>query len=95
VEETITGEGGPGLTFLTGKPPLSELTYEYPEVIYRSACAVYGGVGVECGALQALDRGTGDVLWMMTFQEVGMNDFSIVDGILYVSTDKGVGAFRL
>jgi hypothetical protein len=32
---------------------------------------------------------------MMTFQERGMNDFSIVDGILYVSTDQGVGAFQL
>jgi hypothetical protein len=33
----------------------------------------------------------------MTFQETGMNDFSIsiVDGILYVSTDEGVGAFQL
>jgi hypothetical protein len=24
-----------------------------------------------------------------------VNDFSIVDGILYVSTDEGVGAFNL
>jgi len=32
---------------------------------------------------------------MMTFGETGMTDFSIVDGILYVSTDKGVGAFEL
>jgi len=31
----------------------------------------------------------------MTFQEEGVNDFSIVDGILYVSTDEGVGAFQL
>jgi len=33
----------------------------------------------------------------MTFQEEGMNDFFIseVDGILYVSTDNGVGAFQL
>jgi outer membrane protein assembly factor BamB len=95
VEEKITGEGGPGLTFLIGKPPLSELTYEYQGVIYRSACAIYGGVGIECGALQAIDQGTGDGLWTMTFQETGMNDFSIVDGILYVSTDKGAGAFKL
>ncbi len=77
------------------KPLLSELAYEYQGVIYKSACAVYGGVGIECSALQALDRQTGQVLWMMTFQERGMIDFSIVDGILYVSTDKGVGAFRL
>jgi hypothetical protein len=32
---------------------------------------------------------------MMTFRETGMNDFSVVDGILYVSTDEGVGAFKL
>jgi len=32
---------------------------------------------------------------MMTFREAGVNDFSIVDGILYVSTDEGVGAFKL
>jgi hypothetical protein len=95
VKGKIASEGGPGLTFLIGKPPLSELTYEYQGVIYRSTCAIYGGVGIECGALQALDQGTGDVLWMMTFQETGMSDFSIVDGILYVSTDKGVGAFEL
>jgi outer membrane protein assembly factor BamB len=95
VKEKITGEGESGLAFLTDKPPLSELNYEYPEVIYKSACAVYGGVGTECGALQTLDRQTGDVLWMMTFREKGMNDFSIVDGILYVSTDEGVGAFKL
>jgi hypothetical protein len=95
VKEEVTSEGEPGLTFLIDKPPLSELTYEYQGVIYKSACAVYGGVGGECGALQAIDQETGDVLWMMTFREKGMNDFSIVDGILYVSTDEGVGAFKL
>lgn len=95
VKEEITNQGEPGLTFLIDKPLLSELTYEYQGVIYKSACAVYGGVGAECGALQALDRQTGDVLWMMTFRETGMNDFSIVDGILYVSTDEGIGAFKL
>jgi len=95
VKEEITNKGEPGLTFLIDKPPLSELTYEYQGVIYKSACAVYGGVGTACGALQALDQQTGDFLWMMTFQEIGMNDFSIVDGILYVSTDEGVGAFKL
>jgi outer membrane protein assembly factor BamB len=95
VKEEITSEGEPDLTFLMDKPPLSELTYEYQGVIYKSACAVYGGVGTECGALQAVDRKTGDILWMMTFEDTGMNDFSIVDGMLYVSTDKGVGAFEL
>jgi hypothetical protein len=94
VKEEIPNEGKPGLTFLIGRPPLSEMTYEYQGVICRSACAVYGGVR-GCSALQALDRQTGDVLWMMTFRETGMNDFSIVDGILYVSTDEGVGAFEL
>ena len=95
VKEEITNEGEPGLTFLIDKPPLSELTYEYQGVIYKSACAFYGGVGAECGALQALDQQTGDFFWMMTFQQTGVNDFSIVDGILYVSTDEGVGAFKL
>jgi predicted nucleic acid-binding Zn ribbon protein len=93
--EEVTNEGEPGLTFLIDKPPLSELTYEHQKVIYKSACAVYGGVGRECGALQAIDRETDDVLWMMTFREAGVNDFAIVDGILYVSTDEGVGAFEL
>ena len=95
VKEEITNESASGLTFLIDKPPLSELTYEYQGVIYKSACAAYGGIGTECGALQAIDQQTDDVLWMMTFQERGMNDFSIVDGTLYVSTDKGVGAFKL
>jgi outer membrane protein assembly factor BamB len=95
VKEEITNEGEPGLTFLIDRPPLSELTYEHQGVIYKSACAVYGGVGRECGAFQAIDQETGDVLWMMTFREAGVNDFSIVDGILYVSTDEGVGAFKL
>ena len=95
VKEEATNKGGPGLTFLVDKPLLSELAYEYQGVIYKSACAVYGGVGVDCGALQALDQQTGDVLWVMTFGERGVNDFSIVDDILYVSTDKGVGAFQL
>jgi hypothetical protein len=94
VKEEITNEGEPGLTFLIDRPHLSEITYEYQGVIYRSACAVYGGVR-GCSALQALDQPTGDVLWMMTFHGTGMNDFSIVDGILYVSTDEGVGAFEL
>jgi hypothetical protein len=96
VKEEITNEGEPGLTFLIDKLPLSELNYEYQGVIYRSACAVYGGE-TECSALQAIDQETDDVLWMMTFREKGMNDFSIsiVDGILYVSTDEGVGAFQL
>jgi len=87
--------GESGLTFLIDKPPLSELTYAHQGVIYKSACAVYGGLGTECGALQAVNQETDDVLWMMTFQQAGMNDFSIVDGILYVSTDEGVGAFEL
>ena len=95
MKEEIADMGEPGLTFLADKPPLSELTYEYQGVIYRSACAVYGGVGAECAALQALDRQSSDILWMMTFEEQGVNDFSIVDGILYVSTDEGVGAFEL
>ena len=95
VKEKIANGGGPELTFLTEKPLLSKLAYEYKGAIYRSACAVYGGVGTECGALQVVDQQTGDVLWMMTFREVGMDDFSIVDGILYVSTDEGIGAFKL
>ena len=95
VREEITNEGELGITFLMDKPPLSELAYEYRGVVYKSACAVYGGVGTQCGALQAIDRETGDVLWMVTFRETGMIDFSIVDGILYVSTGKGVGAFEL
>jgi hypothetical protein len=95
VKEETTNKGEPGLTFLVDKPLLSELTYEYQGVIYKSACAVYTGARIECGALQALDKQTGEVLWMMTFQEEGMKDFSIFDGTLYVSTDKGVGAFPL
>lgn len=95
VKEEIASKGGPGLSFLIDRPALSELTYEYEGVIYESACAVYGALGTECGTLQAADRHTGDPLWMMTFRETGMNDFSVVDGILYVSTDEGVGAFRL
>jgi outer membrane protein assembly factor BamB len=95
VKEEVTNMGEPGLIFLVDKPLLSELTFEYQGVIYSSTCAVYGGVGIECNALQALDKQTGEVLWMMTFQEKGVIDFSIVDGILYVSTDKGVGAFQL
>jgi outer membrane protein assembly factor BamB len=95
VKEEITDNGGPGLTFLIDKPPLSELAYEHQGVTYNIACAVYGGVVAKCGALQALDLQTGELLWMMTFKEKGVNDFSIVDGILYVSTDEGVGAFRL
>ncbi|MGQ9546600.1 MAG: outer membrane protein assembly factor BamB family protein, partial [Dehalococcoidia bacterium] len=94
VKEQITGRAESGLTFVIGKPPLSELTYEHRGVTYKVGCAAYGG-GTQCGALQALDRQTGDVLWMMTFKERGVNDFSIVDGILYVSTDDGVGAFQL
>jgi hypothetical protein len=94
--EEMTNEGEPGLTFLTGKLPLTELTYEYQGVTYKSVCAVYGS-GTGCGALKAIDQETDDVLWMMTFREKGVNDFSIsiVDGILYVSTDEGVGAFQL
>jgi hypothetical protein len=95
VKEETSNRGEPGLTFLVDKPLLSELTYEYQGVIYKSACAVYTGARIECGALQALDKQTGEVLWMMTFQEEGMKDFSIFDGTLYVSTDKGVGAFPL
>jgi hypothetical protein len=97
VEAEITNKGEPDLTFLIDKPPLSELTYQHQGVIYKSACAVYGGVGTACGALQALDQQTGDVLWMMTFRETGVNDFAVAvaDGILYVSTDEGVGAFKL
>ena len=95
--EEITKEDESDLTFLVDKPFLPELTYEYQGVIYSSTSAVYGGVGIRCGALQALDKRTGEILWVMTFQERGVIDFSIsiLDGILYVSTDKGVGAFQL
>jgi outer membrane protein assembly factor BamB len=95
VKEEITNEGESGPTFLIDRPPLSELTYEYQGAIYKSICAVYGGTGMECGALQALGQQTGDWLWKMTFGETAMIDFSMVDGILYVSTDEGVGAFKL
>jgi hypothetical protein len=95
VQRDVASKGDPDLPFLIDKPLLSELTYERQGVIYESTCAVYGGVGIDCRALQALDRQTGDVLWIMTFQERGVIDFSIVDGILYVSTDKGIGAFQL
>jgi len=95
VKDEITTGGGPGLTFLMNKAPLYKLTYEYEGVIYKSACAVYGGLGTECGALQAVDQKTDEVIWTMTFGQTGMTDFSIVDGILYVSTDKGAGAFQL
>ncbi len=95
VKEEVANMGEPGLIFLVDKPLLSKLTFEYQGVIYKNACAVYAGARIECGVLQALDGQTGEVLWMMTFQEKGVIDFSIVDGILYVSTDKGVGAFQL
>jgi hypothetical protein len=95
VKEEIINKGESGLTFLIGRPPLSELTYEHQGIIYKVVCAVYGGARTQCGALQALDQQAGDCLWMMTFQEKAMNDFSIVNGILYVSTNEGVGAFRL
>lgn len=94
VREEIADRAEPGLTFLIDKPPLSELTYEHRGVTYKIACAVYGG-GTQCGALQALDGQTGDILWMMTFKERGVTDFSVVDGILYISTDDGVGAYKL
>jgi predicted nucleic acid-binding Zn ribbon protein len=95
VKEEIADEDEPSLSFLIDKPPLSELAYEHQGITYKTTCAVYGGVGTECGTLQALDRQTGTMLWMMTFREAGVNDFSVIDGILYVSTDAGVGAFRL
>ena len=95
VKEEIANQGGPDLAFLIDTPPLSELAYQYQGVAYESTCAVYGGVGTGCGALQATDQETGDVRWMMTFQERGMIDFAVVDGVLYVSTDRGVGAFQL
>jgi len=95
VKRQTSNNGESGLNFLVDKPLLSELTYECQGVIYKITCAVYTGARIECGALQAHDRQTSEVLWMMTFQESGVTDFSIVDGILYVSTDKGVGAFRL
>jgi hypothetical protein len=95
VKEKVTEKGEADFTLLVDRPLLSELIYEYQGVIYKSTCAVYGSAGIECGALQALDQQTSEVLCMMTFQEEGMNDFLIVDGILYVSTDNGVGAFEL
>jgi hypothetical protein len=96
VKEEITNEGEPGLAFLVDKPLLSELTYEYQGLIYESGSSSYGGVLVGGRlALQAIDQETGGVLWTATFGYTGMNDFSIVDGIIYISTDKGVGAFQL
>jgi len=96
VKEEMTNKGEPGLTFLIGKPLLSELNYEHQGVIYESGSSSYGGVLVEGRrALQAIDQETGGVLWTAIFGYAGMTDFSIVDGILYVSTDEGVGAFKL
>jgi len=96
VKEEMTNKGEPGLTFLIDKPLLSELNYEHQGVIYESGSSSYGGVLVEGRrALQAIDQETGGVLWTAIFGYAGMTDFSIVDGILYVSTDEGVGAFKL
>jgi hypothetical protein len=96
VKEEMTNKGEPGLPFLIDKPLLSELNYEHQGVIYESGSSSYGGVLVEGRrALQAIDQETGGVLWTAIFGYAGMTDFSIVDGILYVSTDEGVGAFKL
>jgi len=96
VKEEITNKGEPGLTFLIDKPLLSELNYEHQGVIYESGSSSYGGVLVKGRrALQAIDQETGGVLWTAIFGYAGMTDFSIVDGILYISTDEGVGAFEL
>lgn len=95
VKEQIASRGEPSLRFLLDRSPLSELTYEHQEVIYRTTCAVYGGIGTECGTLEAVDQQTGSLLWLMTFREAGVNDFAVIDGILYVATDDGVGAFQL
>ena len=95
VANGTTNQTESGLIHLKDRPPLSELTYEYEGVIYRGTCAVYEGAGTNCGTLQAIDQVTGSVLWMMTFEETGMTDFSIDNGILYVSTDNGIGAFKL
>ena len=96
VKEEMTNKGEPGLTFLIDKPLLSELNYEHQGVIYESGSSSYGGVLLEGRrALQAIDQETGGVLWTAIFGYAGMTDFSIVDGILYVSTDEGVGAFKL
>ncbi len=96
VKEEITNKGEPGLTFLIDKLPLAELTYEHQGVIYESGSSSYGGVLLEGRrGLQAIDQETGGVLWTATFGYAGVTDFSIVDGILYVSTDSGVGAFEL
>jgi len=75
---------------------LSKKSYNYEGVIYKSVhCAVYAGIATMCDTLQAIDQETGSVLWMKTFQGPGMNDLLIADGILYLSTDEGIGAFEL
>jgi len=94
VEEEIINKAESSLMMLM--PFFSELTtYEYEGVIYKNVCPVYGGPGAECSGLQAIEQETGSVLWTMSFQNTNMKDFWITDGMLYVSTDNGVGAFEL
>jgi hypothetical protein len=96
VKTEITNHAESGLILLMNKLPLYELAYGYEGVIYKSGSASYGGIfGVGREALQAINPETGGILWIATFGYKGMIDFSIVNGMLYVSTDKGVGAFRL
>ena len=89
----IIGKAESGLTFLADRPPLSELTYYDEAVTFK--CAHTFSSGTQCAALRAIDLVTGAVLWEMTFQSIWINDFAVADGTLYVSTDKGVGAFGL
>ena len=84
------------LILLMDKPPVFILDYPYEGIIYASgSSSSYGVFGEGHYALQALDQETGSVLWIATFGYAGITDFSIVDGILYVSTDNGIGAFEL
>jgi len=78
------------------KPFLPSLYCEHEGVIYMSTCDITssGSVGY-CNVLKAVEQATGSVLWAVTIQFERMNDFDTLGGILYVSTDEGVGAFEL
>ena len=95
VEEEITSKAESSLMLLPYMPLLYEVVCEYEGVIYKNVCPVYSGTGAECSGLQAIEQETGSVLWIMSFQKTNMKDFWITDGMLYASTDNGVGAFEL
>jgi hypothetical protein len=95
--ETVA-KAGSEVIFMSDKPGMSELSYDYEGITYNTGSLQNGHRYL----LRAIDSKKDSVLWLATFATLkgnGVSDFVVADGILYVLINYGppplVAAYKL